>query len=594
MGTSKDKSLFKGKIIKNENPKRKISKEYFPVESTDALKNQKSKSPALEALMNVSFNLYQSRNFEEIGKLLYDGLQIFDNYIVAGCKLGVYFKDEDIFEIVYFMHHDPTGTYFETREKLRDLKMFTKLAIEKKKTVFIRNSHSKYSVKIDPRLKELNVRTMIFIPLIHQNKLVGLFSYSKGGENTISDRLRYFMKCLCKIVSVVIAEHLTRKEERKHREEIHKPGSILVSSDKPGIKKDYTINSVLYDLPTDIIYTDYFSDKKSNEYIFEGIISDDPKIKIIFEKIKKSGINESPVIIEGETGTGKELLARAIHNLSIRRSNKCVIINCPTFSEHLVESELFGHVKGSFTDAYKDKKGKIEEAEGGTIFFDEISEIPFTIQSKLLRFLQSKEYEPLGGIQIKKADVRIITASNKKLKDLVDTGKFRSDLFYRLNVIRYYLPPLRERKGDIPLLINHFIKIRNVKTGKKILGIHKNALEILLKYDYPGNIRELENIIEKSFIFCEEDLISTNDLPKEILNGIIKNKGNDKEIKILNGIIKNKGNDKEIKILLMKDEKFRIEEALQKYNGNMSKTCKDLNISRMTLWRKINKLRIKK
>jgi two-component system response regulator PilR (NtrC family) len=233
-------------------------------------------------------------------------------------------------------------------------------------------------------------------------------------------------------------------------------------------------------------------------YKFWNIIGKSPKMQRVYELVEKVSQTKANVLITGESGTGKELVAKAVHYNSARKDQSFVTLNCGAIPENLLESELFGHMKGSFTGAIANKRGLLEMAEGGTLFMDEIGELPFSLQVKLLRVIQEREFKRVGGTDDIKVDVRIISASNQDLQRKVAQGGFREDLFYRLNVIQIKLPPLRERKEDIPLLVNHFIRKYSADTGKKIEEISPEALELLLNYDFAGNVRELENIIERS------------------------------------------------------------------------------------------------
>ncbi len=247
-----------------------------------------------------------------------------------------------------------------------------------------------------------------------------------------------------------------------------------------------------------------------------GIIAKSQVMQNVFSFIKASAASDTSILILGESGTGKELVAEAIHSIGERKDKPMITLNCSALSETLLESELFGHVKGAFTGAIQDRTGWFEEADGGTIFLDEISEITPYIQVKLLRVLQQKEIERVGESKKRKIDIRIIAATNKDLKSLVDTGTFREDLYYRLKVFPIYLPPLRDRKEDIPLLADHFIKINNKKATIKVKGISKPALKNFMDYPWPGNIRELANAIEHAFVLCSDRQIKPVDLPLEI------------------------------------------------------------------------------
>ncbi len=251
-------------------------------------------------------------------------------------------------------------------------------------------------------------------------------------------------------------------------------------------------------------------------YQFGNIIGKSHPMQMLFAAIKSAAASEATVLIQGESGTGKELVAGAIHFESERKHNPLITVNCSALSESLLESELFGHVKGAYTGALKDRIGRFEEADGGTIFLDEIGDISPLIQVKLLRVIQEREIERVGESRKHKIDIRIIAATNKNLYDAVKSGHFREDLFYRLKVFPIYLPTLRERKEDIPLLVNHFIEKFKRETGKPIQSLSPAGMRIFMDYDWPGNVRELENAIEHAFVLCENDQIDLFDLPVEI------------------------------------------------------------------------------
>ena len=258
---------------------------------------------------------------------------------------------------------------------------------------------------------------------------------------------------------------------------------------------------------------------KSKLQSFESLsemIGESEKIRAIIRIVHQVAPSDSSLLIEGETGCGKEILAHLIVALSHRKTLPFIKINCAALSENLLESELFGHEKGAFTGAYQLKKGLFEIAHGGTVFLDEIAELSPAIQAKLLRITQDGEFTRLGGSHTLKTNVRIISATNKNLKTLIEEKKFREDLFYRLNVVHIEIPPLRERKEDIPLLVTHFIKVYNKKMKKKITGITKNALQILVDYDWPGNIRELQNVIERAVLLSKEDILTPQNLPSPL------------------------------------------------------------------------------
>jgi len=312
------------------------------------------------------------------------------------------------------------------------------------------------------------------------------------------------------------------------------------------------------------------------KYSFEDIISKNHKMHQLFNILPDVANSSGTVLLEGESGTGKELFARAIHNLSPRKNNPFVAVNCGALPDTLLESELFGYKAGAFTDARKDKPGRFKLADKGTIFLDEIGDISSALQVRLLRVLQEKTYEPLGAIESVRADVRVITATNKRLFKLVKAGKFREDLYYRINVIQMELPPLRERMEDLPLLADHFIKRFNAMQKKDIIGITDEALACLMSYDYPGNIRELENIIERTFILCKTEMIGKEHLPEPVCS--------------LSGV----DYSKHAEAITFKDvEAIFLTNALRRNNWNRLKTARELGIHKSTLFRKIKSLGIK-
>ena len=308
-------------------------------------------------------------------------------------------------------------------------------------------------------------------------------------------------------------------------------------------------------------------------HTFEDILSKSPKMHHIFELIPTIAESESTVLITGESGTGKGLIAQAIHNQSPRAGKPFITVNCGAIPDTLLESELFGYKAGAFTDARRSKAGRFTLAQSGTIFLDEIGDVSPAIQAKLLRALQDKVFEPLGGVQSIKADIRIITATNMNLRELVEEGRFRTDLYYRINVFRLDLPPLRERMEDIPLLLNHFIAKFSALKGKEISGVSPEALAILMKHEYPGNVRELENIIEHAFVLCPGGMIQPDHLPEELQP-------------------KTRLVRRETIDLLSEYEKDLILSALRKNHWNRLKTAKDLGMHKTTLFRKIRKLSI--
>ncbi|MBK3332893.1 sigma-54-dependent Fis family transcriptional regulator [Persephonella atlantica] len=310
-------------------------------------------------------------------------------------------------------------------------------------------------------------------------------------------------------------------------------------------------------------------EKSSSEFSdsFAGIIGKSPLMKELFKEIDIVSKSESTVLIEGESGTGKELVARAIHSLSNRKDNPFVALNCSAIPVELFENELFGHEKGAYTGASGQTKGKIELAGEGTLFLDEVGELDLISQAKLLRVLQEREFYRLGGTKTVPVKCRIIAATNRNLEKMVEEGKFREDLFYRINVVHLKVPPLRERREDIPLLAKYFLEKYSRLNGKQILYIDPEAMEILKNYHWKGNVRELENAIERAVVMCQHDTIMTEHLPPRI----VRNKAEEKQ-QIVSG-----------EINLLELEKRVILKALEETGWNQTKAAQKLGISRKQL-----------
>jgi PAS domain S-box-containing protein len=308
-------------------------------------------------------------------------------------------------------------------------------------------------------------------------------------------------------------------------------------------------------------------------YVFEDIISKSHHMKRLFETLPLIAGSQSTVLIEGESGTGKELIARAIHNLGPRRDGPFVAISCAAVPDTLIESELFGYKKGAFTDAKEDKPGRFALAEGGTLLLDEIGDLSKQMQVKLLRVLQEKAYEPLGSTETLRADVRVIASTNRNLAQAVSSRKFRQDLYYRLNVVRLELPPLRKRQEDIPLLVQHFIDRFNTLQGRRITGCSERVLSALMRYPFPGNIRELENAIEHAFVICIDATIQMDDLPQHILSHLAEAGQSAPSAKPPLA-------DAEIQAIVS---------CLERNEYNRTRTAAELGISRNTLWRKMKR-----
>ena len=313
----------------------------------------------------------------------------------------------------------------------------------------------------------------------------------------------------------------------------------------------------------------------SHRYSFEDILSRSHQMQSLFAVLPNIAESNATVLIVGESGTGKELFARAIHNISPRKDKPFIAVNCGALPDTLLESELFGYKAGAFTDAKKDKPGRFAMAEGGTIFLDEIGDISSALQVRLLRVLQEKVYEPLGGVSSVQADIRIITATNKDLDKLVKANKFREDLYYRINVVKLAIPPLRNRKEDIPLLIDHFIGRFNHLHNKNISGVTDQVLAILLEHDYRGNVRELENIIEHCFVLCQGEIIERKHLPASFQTTADTDYPDIKKA-----------------VTLEEMERIFITHALRQNNGNRTAAAKQLGIHKSTLFRKLKSLKI--
>ncbi len=318
----------------------------------------------------------------------------------------------------------------------------------------------------------------------------------------------------------------------------------------------------------------------SGRHSFFDIISKNKEMQRLFGMLEQISESDSTVLLEGESGTGKELFAKAIHSLSHRKKGPMITVNCGSLPDTLLESELFGYKAGAFTDAKKDKPGRLALAEGGTLFLDEIGDISPALQVRLLRMLQDKVYEPLGSIKTHKADVRIVAATNKNLETLVKAGTFRPDLYYRIHVVKLVLPPLRKRKEDVPLLTEHFIRKFNRLNGKEIQGLSPEVTPIFMSHDFPGNIRELENIIEYATVVCRDNFIGTEHLPDYLRPHLIS---------LETGA---PGEHGERDLSWDDMERTYLYEVLRKNDWNRAATAAQIGIHPTTLWRKIKRLNL--
>jgi PAS domain S-box-containing protein len=354
---------------------------------------------------------------------------------------------------------------------------------------------------------------------------------------------------------------------------VHAKTSVLILRDREG-----NVSGGM-EIFNDITLFKALEEELDGKNSFGNIIGKSHQMQEMYQLIEEVAPTTSSVLITGESGTGKELIADAIHRRSLRSSGPHVKVNCGALAVGLLESELFGHVKGAFTGAIADKIGRFQMADGGTIFLDEIGDMSLSTQVKLLRVLQEGEFEKVGGSRTIKIDVRVIAATNRELKSAIAENLFRQDLYYRLNVVNIHVPPLRERKIDIPLLVDFFIKrLARKMPQKRIEGISQDVLDLLMEYDFPGNVRELENIIEHSFVRCQGDTITLEYVPKAIVTA-----RNDIVTKAL-----------EEEYPMTAVERELLTKLLDNHAWNYHEVAKRLGVSRTTLWRKLKKLGISK
>lgn len=320
----------------------------------------------------------------------------------------------------------------------------------------------------------------------------------------------------------------------------------------------------------------------SQKYSFESIVSQSGEMENVLNIAGRVAESKASVLVRGESGTGKELIAKAVHFSSDRKDKPFITVNCAAMPDTLFESELFGHERGAYTGADKQRIGKFEMADGGTIFIDEVGDIPMNVQVKLLRTIQFGQIERLGGNKTINLDVRIITATNRNLEEMIHKNEFREDLYYRINVVQIKLPPLRDRKNDVPYLINYFIEKYSKINGKNIKSISKEAMSSLIKYDFPGNIRELENIIQRAVVLTRGNTLTLEDLPQNIIEPVYLDYNDIDYEKIEIG-------DLNTKVEML--EKSLIEKALKKTSGNQVKAAELLNISERTLRYKLSRFK---
>jgi two-component system response regulator HydG len=434
------------------------------------------------------------------------------------------------------------------------------------------------------------------LKMILDNLDIGVFTVTRGGHisffNTLAESISGYNRkeILGKPCSIVLGEETSDgmgllrqsisdgkpRSNNKLLLTIKDGQSIPIQASCMALKNEE--GRVVGGLATiqDLSVIDRLNREISNRYILGDMIGKDPAMQRIFEIVSVVAPSEATLLIEGATGAGKDLLAKVTHNNSKRAKKPFVKVNCAALPDTLLESELFGYVKGAFTGADRDKPGRFQEADGGTIFLDEIGDLPLSLQAKLLRVLEEKEFYPLGSRRTTKVDVRIIAATNRNLEGLVNEKTFRADLFYRLNVIRLDLPPLKDRKGDIPLLIDHFMKRLLALSETRARRISKECMAILLNYDYPGNIRELENILEHALIICQDSIVDPKHLPLSLKAGQQPS-------------IPAEESTKSLTVARQESEKERIHDVLRRHHWNRSRSARELNIDRTTLWRKMRK-----
>ena len=364
---------------------------------------------------------------------------------------------------------------------------------------------------------------------------------------------------------------------RTHIVNTHGESIPVVANAAPVLDNTGTLNGAVVTLQ-DNRAIEVLRRELRHKYTFGDIVSKDDCILRILQILPTVAESESTVLIVGPTGTGKELFAHAIHSASPRSDGPFVAVNCGALPDTLLESELFGYKKGAFTDAKHDKPGRFALAKGGTLFLDEAGDLSPATQAKLLRVLEDKQYEPLGATESAQADVRIVAATNQDLATMVDASEFRPDLYYRLNVIGFRLPPLAERPGDIPLLVEHFIEVLNAEKGRHVKQMSAAAMSWLMRYDYPGNVRELRSIIERAYVLCPHDQIEEDCLALHLLGASPSCEAPPPRRAAV-----------PLGRLAPEEQRRLIEEALREHGGHRGKTADALGIDKSTLWRKMKK-----
>ncbi|RII26800.1 MAG: sigma-54-dependent Fis family transcriptional regulator [Geobacter sp.] len=354
------------------------------------------------------------------------------------------------------------------------------------------------------------------------------------------------------------------------------------------LTKPFEPEELLYRIKNALKHTQLLEENRElreelvGKFRFDNIIGASEGLKEILSKVEKIAIRDTSVLITGESGTGKELIAQAMHYNSLRKEKKFIAINCGALPESLLESELFGYKKGAFTGAKENRQGLLEAADGGTLFLDEVGNLPMNVQKTLLRFLQEQEFHRLGDTTPTRVDVRILSATNTELKNAVKSGAFREDLYYRLNVVNIHLPPLRERRADIPLLAAHFITLQNKKFGTHVLGLAPDALEAFTLFDWPGNIRQMKNVVEASMALESGDYLSQSVIAQFI------------DLPVVEAAGEAAGEEGDYVLALAKFETDYLKGLLRKHQGNIESAARDAGTNMATIYRKIKKYNIRK
>ncbi|MFC2173545.1 sigma-54 interaction domain-containing protein [Acidobacteriota bacterium] len=433
--------------------------------------------------------------------------------------------------------------------------------------IFDTISHGIFTIDAQGRITSFNRRAEILTGYSRQEAL---------GRQCADVFMADICRLNCPLKTSVQTGHRTEDLEVIITTKEGKKRPIAIST--AALVDEHGVNLGGVEMFRDLTAVEELRKKLHGTYIFEDIVSKSRAMQQIFEILPLVANSLSTVLIQGESGTGKELVARAIHNLGNRKKHPLIAVNCGGLPENLLESELFGYKKGAFTDAKSDKPGRFVLADHSTILLDEVGELSGAMQVKLLRVLQDREFVPLGGTQPVVVDVRIIASTNRDLQKEVERRRFRKDLFYRLNVVKIQLPPLSERREDIPLLVEHFIKRFNAIQGRRIARCSERCMSALMAYSFPGNVREIENAIEHAFVVCVSDTIQFEDLPDHIIEE------DSKKTEVTRRSIKP----------LETAEAAAIREALKRHKGSRKLTALELGVSRNTLWRKIKKYGIEK